>query len=166
MQLFSIRVPYLDFIYGGKHSLWEKYVFFKMGKAESSEASWCAYWHSERRKVYSGFIYVTFCIICLLSLNCSSRKVEEDDFEDFTPNQKWIMSPKTHDTDVTLLLNQLLREYDKKLRPDIGSELFSVWFFAMETNVFYYIIDSCTNVSFSDWYAWSIFHLTLVFGPG
>ncbi|CAI5772143.1 Gamma-aminobutyric acid receptor subunit gamma-3 [Podarcis lilfordi] len=49
-----------------------------------------------------------------------SRKVEEDDFEDFTTNQKWVMSPKTHDTDVTLLLNKLLREYDKKLRPDIG----------------------------------------------
>uniref|UniRef100_A0A8D0EB57 Neurotransmitter-gated ion-channel ligand-binding domain-containing protein n=1 Tax=Salvator merianae TaxID=96440 RepID=A0A8D0EB57_SALMN len=55
-----------------------------------------------------------------LFLNCSSRKVEEDDFEDFTANQKWVMSPKTHDTDVTLLLNKLLREYDKKLRPDIG----------------------------------------------
>ncbi|XP_061482935.1 gamma-aminobutyric acid receptor subunit gamma-3 isoform X4 [Rhineura floridana] len=49
-----------------------------------------------------------------------SRKVEEDDFEDFTTNQKWVMSPKTHDTDVTLLLNKLLRDYDKKLRPDIG----------------------------------------------
>ncbi|KAJ6667484.1 hypothetical protein lerEdw1_016605 [Lerista edwardsae] len=50
-----------------------------------------------------------------------SRKVEEDDFEDSTANQKWVMSPKTHDTDVTLLLNKLLREYDKKLRPDIGN---------------------------------------------
>lgn len=51
--------------------------------------------------------------------------MEEDDFDDFTTNQKWVMSPKTHDTDVTLLLNKLLREYDKKLRPDIGSK----WFF-------------------------------------
>ncbi|KAG8137438.1 hypothetical protein E2320_004677, partial [Naja naja] len=49
-----------------------------------------------------------------------SRKVEEDDFDDFTANQKWVMSPKAHDTDVTLLLNKLLKEYDKKLRPDIG----------------------------------------------
>uniref|UniRef100_A0A803U151 Neurotransmitter-gated ion-channel ligand-binding domain-containing protein n=1 Tax=Anolis carolinensis TaxID=28377 RepID=A0A803U151_ANOCA len=53
-------------------------------------------------------------------LDICSRKVEDDDFEDFTTNQKWVMSPKTHDTDVTLLLNKLLREYDKKLRPDIG----------------------------------------------
>ncbi|ETE66710.1 Gamma-aminobutyric acid receptor subunit gamma-3, partial [Ophiophagus hannah] len=52
----------------------------------------------------------------------NSRKVEEDDFDDFTTNQKWVMSPKTHDTDVTLLLNKLLKEYDKKLRPDIGTK--------------------------------------------
>ncbi|KAJ7319675.1 hypothetical protein JRQ81_019186 [Phrynocephalus forsythii] len=59
--------------------------------------------------------------VFLLSVfQACSRKVEEDDFEDFTPNQKWVMAPKTHDTDVTLLLNKLLREYDKKLRPDIG----------------------------------------------
>ncbi|XP_078246467.1 gamma-aminobutyric acid receptor subunit gamma-3 isoform X3 [Pogona vitticeps] len=59
--------------------------------------------------------------VFLLSVfQACSRKVEEDDFEDFTSNQKWVMAPKTHDTDVTLLLNKLLREYDKKLRPDIG----------------------------------------------
>lgn len=50
--------------------------------------------------------------------------MEDDDFDDFTTNQKWVMSPKAHDTDVTLLLNKLLREYDKKLRPDIGSKCF------------------------------------------
>ncbi|KAM6448530.1 gamma-aminobutyric acid receptor subunit gamma-3 isoform 1-T1 [Liasis olivaceus] len=60
-------------------------------------------------------------VFFLLSVfQACSKKVEEDDFEDFTTNQKWVMSPKTHDTDVTLLLNKLLREYDKKLRPDIG----------------------------------------------
>lgn len=51
---------------------------------------------------------------------CSSRKVEEDEYEDGTTNQKWVLAPKTQDTDVTLILNKLLREYDKKLRPDIG----------------------------------------------
>uniref|UniRef100_A0A7M4FXX9 Gamma-aminobutyric acid type A receptor subunit gamma3 n=1 Tax=Crocodylus porosus TaxID=8502 RepID=A0A7M4FXX9_CROPO len=50
----------------------------------------------------------------------SSRKVEEDEYEDVTANQKWVLAPKTQDTDVTLILNKLLREYDKKLRPDIG----------------------------------------------
>lgn len=58
------------------------------------------------------------CLICY----CSSRKVEEDEYEDGTTNQKWVLAPKTQDTDVTLILNKLLREYDKKLRPDIGSK--------------------------------------------
>uniref|UniRef100_A0A8D0GUR3 Neurotransmitter-gated ion-channel ligand-binding domain-containing protein n=1 Tax=Sphenodon punctatus TaxID=8508 RepID=A0A8D0GUR3_SPHPU len=53
-------------------------------------------------------------------LPCSSRKIEEDEYEDLTANQKWVLAPKTQDTDVTLILNKLLREYDKKLRPDIG----------------------------------------------
>ncbi|NXO24911.1 GBRG3 protein, partial [Cisticola juncidis] len=58
--------------------------------------------------------------IYLFHLFCSSRKVEEDEYEDGTTNQKWVLAPKTQDTDVTLILNKLLREYDKKLRPDIG----------------------------------------------
>ncbi|XP_078231802.1 gamma-aminobutyric acid receptor subunit gamma-3 isoform X5 [Callithrix jacchus] len=49
-----------------------------------------------------------------------SRKVEEDEYEDSSSNQKWVLAPKSQDTDVTLILNKLLREYDKKLRPDIG----------------------------------------------
>uniref|UniRef100_A0A8C5JV76 Gamma-aminobutyric acid receptor subunit gamma-3 n=1 Tax=Junco hyemalis TaxID=40217 RepID=A0A8C5JV76_JUNHY len=49
-----------------------------------------------------------------------SRKVEDDEYEDGTTNQNWVLAPKTQDTDVTLILNKLLREYDKKLRPDIG----------------------------------------------
>lgn len=60
----------------------------------------------------------SICLICY----CSSRKVEEDEYEDGTTNQKWVLAPKTQDTDVTLILNKLLREYDKKLRPDIGSK--------------------------------------------
>lgn len=60
----------------------------------------------------------SICLICYYS----SRKVEEDEYEDGTANQKWVLAPKTQDTDVTLILNKLLREYDKKLRPDIGSK--------------------------------------------
>lgn len=71
-------------------------------------------------------IYLGNTVVQFVFKHCSSRKVEEDDFEDSTANQKWVMSPKTHDTDVTLLLNKLLREYDKKLRPDIGSKSFSL----------------------------------------
>ncbi|XP_063999584.1 gamma-aminobutyric acid receptor subunit gamma-3 isoform X2 [Pogoniulus pusillus] len=60
-------------------------------------------------------------VFFLLSVfHACSRKVEEDEYEDGTPNQKWVLAPKTQDTDVTLILNKLLREYDKKLRPDIG----------------------------------------------
>lgn len=88
-----------------------------------------------QRKVYSDFIDVTLAYDSFP--NCSSRKVEEDDFEDVTTNQKWVMSPKAHDTDVTQLLNQLLSEYDKKLRPDIGSEFFSFSFSTMEMNCSY-----------------------------
>ncbi|XP_072191306.1 gamma-aminobutyric acid receptor subunit gamma-3 isoform X3 [Excalfactoria chinensis] len=60
-------------------------------------------------------------VFFLLSVfHARSRKVEEDEYEDGTTNQKWVLAPKTQDTDVTLILNKLLREYDKKLRPDIG----------------------------------------------
>ncbi|XP_072807277.1 gamma-aminobutyric acid receptor subunit gamma-3-like isoform X1 [Vicugna pacos] len=53
-------------------------------------------------------------------LHARSRKVEEDEYEDSSSNQKWVLAPKSQDRDVTLILNKLLREYDKKLRPDIG----------------------------------------------
>lgn len=60
----------------------------------------------------------------LFHLFCSSRTDEEDEYEDGTTDQNWVLAPKTQDTDVTLILNKLLREYDKKLRPDIGSKYF------------------------------------------
>ncbi|XP_043345542.1 uncharacterized protein LOC122454964 [Cervus canadensis] len=61
-------------------------------------------------------------LLCLLSgLHARTRKVEEDEYEDSSSNQKWVLAPKSQDTDVTLILNKLLREYDKKLRPDIGT---------------------------------------------
>lgn len=56
---------------------------------------------------------------------CSSRKIDDDEYEDLTINQKWVLSPKTQDTDATLILNKLLKEYDKKLRPDIGGQFSS-----------------------------------------
>uniref|UniRef100_A0A671VP54 Gamma-aminobutyric acid receptor subunit gamma-3 n=1 Tax=Sparus aurata TaxID=8175 RepID=A0A671VP54_SPAAU len=40
------------------------------------------------------------------------------DYEDVTVNQ--MLAPKSQDTDTTEILNNLLKEYDKKLRPDIG----------------------------------------------
>uniref|UniRef100_A0A8C5JVG0 Gamma-aminobutyric acid type A receptor gamma3 subunit n=1 Tax=Junco hyemalis TaxID=40217 RepID=A0A8C5JVG0_JUNHY len=63
---------------------------------------------------------VASCCILLHPILVISRKVEDDEYEDGTTNQNWVLAPKTQDTDVTLILNKLLREYDKKLRPDIG----------------------------------------------
>uniref|UniRef100_A0A8C3XFC0 Gamma-aminobutyric acid receptor subunit gamma-3 n=1 Tax=Cyanoderma ruficeps TaxID=181631 RepID=A0A8C3XFC0_9PASS len=63
---------------------------------------------------------VASCCILLHPILVISRTVEEDEYEDGTTNQNWVLAPKTQDTDVTLILNKLLREYDKKLRPDIG----------------------------------------------
>ncbi|KAJ7406973.1 hypothetical protein BTVI_64322 [Pitangus sulphuratus] len=68
---------------------------------------------AESKKTYNSIMF-----------HACSRKVEEDEYEDGTTNQKWVLAPKTQDTDVTLILNKLLREYDKKLRPDIGSKYF------------------------------------------
>ncbi|XP_036295288.1 gamma-aminobutyric acid receptor subunit gamma-3, partial [Pipistrellus kuhlii] len=45
---------------------------------------------------------------------------EEQEQEDAASNQKWVLAPRSQDGDVTLILNKLLREYDRKLRPDIG----------------------------------------------
>uniref|UniRef100_A0A8B9QG62 Neurotransmitter-gated ion-channel ligand-binding domain-containing protein n=1 Tax=Apteryx owenii TaxID=8824 RepID=A0A8B9QG62_APTOW len=72
--------------------------------------------YSECKFIFYLCKITSICLICY----CSSRKVEEDEYEDGTTNQKWVLAPKTQDTDVTLILNKLLREYDKKLRPDIG----------------------------------------------
>ncbi|XP_048454064.1 gamma-aminobutyric acid receptor subunit gamma-3 [Rhincodon typus] len=49
-----------------------------------------------------------------------SRKIEDDEDEDRTVNQTWVLTSKMQDRDATKILNRLLKEYDKKLRPDIG----------------------------------------------
>ncbi|KAK6485308.1 gamma-aminobutyric acid receptor subunit gamma-3 [Huso huso] len=51
---------------------------------------------------------------------CSQKVHDEDEYDDVTVNQ--MLAPKAHETDATQILNNLLKEYDKKLRPDIGSE--------------------------------------------
>ncbi|XP_043984794.1 gamma-aminobutyric acid receptor subunit gamma-3 [Gambusia affinis] len=49
---------------------------------------------------------------------CSLAVQYEEDYEDVTVNQ--MLAPKSRETDTTEILNNLLKEYDKKLRPDIG----------------------------------------------
>uniref|UniRef100_A0A8D2IZ03 Gamma-aminobutyric acid type A receptor gamma2 subunit n=1 Tax=Varanus komodoensis TaxID=61221 RepID=A0A8D2IZ03_VARKO len=53
------------------------------------------------------------------NLMFSSQK-SDDDYEDYTTNKTWVLTPKVHESDVTLILNGLLEGYDNKLRPDIG----------------------------------------------
>ncbi|KAK1896566.1 Gamma-aminobutyric acid receptor subunit gamma-3, partial [Dissostichus eleginoides] len=49
---------------------------------------------------------------------CSFTVQHEEDYEDVTVNQ--MLAPKSQESDATEILNNLLKEYDKKLRPDIG----------------------------------------------
>ncbi|XP_041050523.1 gamma-aminobutyric acid receptor subunit gamma-2-like [Carcharodon carcharias] len=59
----------------------------------------------------------TFLIACLPS--CSGKN-EDEDYEDLILNKTWVLTPKVYESDVTLILNNLLEGYDNKLRPDIG----------------------------------------------
>lgn len=45
---------------------------------------------------------------------------EDEEYDDVTVSQ--MLSPKKEEMDATQILNNLLKEYDKKLRPDIGGE--------------------------------------------
>lgn len=59
----------------------------------------------------------------LLNVYSSLSLEYEEDYEDVIVNQ--MLVPKSQDTDTTEILNSLLKEYDKKLRPDIGGNCFS-----------------------------------------
>uniref|UniRef100_A0A096M6R9 Gamma-aminobutyric acid receptor subunit gamma-3 n=1 Tax=Poecilia formosa TaxID=48698 RepID=A0A096M6R9_POEFO len=60
-----------------------------------------------------------YCIKPVFQALHSKRIVQyEEDYEDVTVNQ--MLAPKSQETDTTEILNNLLKEYDKKLRPDIG----------------------------------------------
>ncbi|XP_047231343.1 gamma-aminobutyric acid receptor subunit gamma-3 [Girardinichthys multiradiatus] len=61
---------------------------------------------------YVGLLSVLF--------TCSLTMRYEEDYEDVTVNQ--MLAPKSQETDTTAILNNLLKEYDKKLRPDIGGK--------------------------------------------
>lgn len=71
--------------------------------------------------IFQGFSYIHFCFF-----NSSTQK-GDDDYEDYTTNKTWVLTPKVHESDVTLILNGLLEGYDNKLRPDIGGMLVFVF---------------------------------------
>ncbi|XP_042646231.1 gamma-aminobutyric acid receptor subunit gamma-2 isoform X3 [Tyto alba] len=62
---------------------------------------------------------MVWALLFLSLIQCSTQK-GDDDYEDYTSNKTWVLTPKVHESDVTLILNGLLEGYDNKLRPDIG----------------------------------------------
>lgn len=60
-----------------------------------------------------------WCFFCLCS-RCEST--EEYDYDYLSINKTWVLTPKAQETDATQILNSLLKNYDNKLRPDIGSK--------------------------------------------
>ncbi|NWT83546.1 GBRG4 protein, partial [Lanius ludovicianus] len=49
---------------------------------------------------------------------CESTEEYDDDY--LSINKTWVLTPKAQETDATQILNSLLKNYDNKLRPDIG----------------------------------------------
>ncbi|XP_061833555.1 gamma-aminobutyric acid receptor subunit gamma-3 isoform X3 [Nerophis lumbriciformis] len=59
------------------------------------------------------------CVLLLAALQASALTVDyEEDYEDVTVQQ--MLAPRSQQSDATEILNNLLKEYDRKLRPDIG----------------------------------------------
>lgn len=58
----------------------------------------------------------------LLSLCSRCESTEEYDYDYLSINKTWVLTPKAQETDATQILNSLLKNYDNKLRPDIGSK--------------------------------------------
>ncbi|NWT02229.1 GBRG4 protein, partial [Mionectes macconnelli] len=55
-----------------------------------------------------------------LYLNSRCESTEEYDYDYLSINKTWVLTPKAQETDATQILNSLLKNYDNKLRPDIG----------------------------------------------
>ncbi|NWI91843.1 GBRG4 protein, partial [Pitta sordida] len=49
---------------------------------------------------------------------CESTEEYDDDY--LSINKTWVLTPRAQETDATQILNSLLKNYDNKLRPDIG----------------------------------------------
>ncbi|XP_071425372.1 gamma-aminobutyric acid receptor subunit gamma-4 [Pithys albifrons albifrons] len=65
----------------------------------------------------------TVLLLCLalgpvLRARCESTEEYDDDY--LSINKTWVLTPKAQETDATQILNSLLKNYDNKLRPDIG----------------------------------------------
>uniref|UniRef100_A0A8C5TS15 Gamma-aminobutyric acid type A receptor subunit epsilon n=4 Tax=Passeriformes TaxID=9126 RepID=A0A8C5TS15_9PASS len=58
--------------------------------------------------------------LCPLYLLSRCESTEEYDYDYLSINKTWVLTPKAQETDATQILNSLLKNYDNKLRPDIG----------------------------------------------
>nr|XP_033802246.1 gamma-aminobutyric acid receptor subunit gamma-4-like isoform X2 [Geotrypetes seraphini] len=67
----------------------------------------------------SGKVLLFYLTICP-TLRISTESTEEYDYDYVSVNKTWVLAPKTQETDATQILNSLLKNYDNKLRPDIG----------------------------------------------
>ncbi|XP_009467765.1 PREDICTED: gamma-aminobutyric acid receptor subunit gamma-2 [Nipponia nippon] len=70
--------------------------------------------------VLKGNVAKVNCNLSCYVTSLLSTQKGDDDYEDYTSNKTWVLTPKVHESDVTLILNGLLEGYDNKLRPDIG----------------------------------------------
>ncbi|XP_009634123.2 gamma-aminobutyric acid receptor subunit gamma-4 [Egretta garzetta] len=55
-----------------------------------------------------------------VSKGTGCESTEEYDYDYLSINKTWVLTPKAQETDATQILNSLLKNYDNKLRPDIG----------------------------------------------
>ncbi|XP_009068454.1 PREDICTED: gamma-aminobutyric acid receptor subunit gamma-4 [Acanthisitta chloris] len=55
-----------------------------------------------------------------VSKGARCESTEEYDYDYLSINKTWVLTPKAQETDATQILNSLLKNYDNKLRPDIG----------------------------------------------
>ncbi|XP_049683957.1 gamma-aminobutyric acid receptor subunit gamma-4 [Accipiter gentilis] len=65
----------------------------------------------------------TVLLLCLAlgpALRARCESTEEYDYDYLSINKTWVLTPKAQETDATQILNSLLKNYDNKLRPDIG----------------------------------------------
>ncbi|XP_025064555.1 gamma-aminobutyric acid receptor subunit gamma-4 [Alligator sinensis] len=67
----------------------------------------------------SGKVLLMYLTICPV-LQIRSESTEEYDYDYLSVNKTWVLTPKAQETDATQILNSLLKNYDNKLRPDIG----------------------------------------------
>ncbi|XP_069723609.1 gamma-aminobutyric acid receptor subunit gamma-4 [Phaenicophaeus curvirostris] len=67
-----------------------------------------------------GTLLLLLCLALGAVLRARCDSTEEYDYDYLSINKTWVLTPKTQETDATQILNSLLKNYDNKLRPDIG----------------------------------------------